>query len=102
MLVYSKEDEDDAIFALSRFPSKRVWWGDPDSGLMRVCMKGTNKPVTIWIVGNIATLWLFSPGEGEPNSKVSIGVKPLTQHAMSVGKYILERMSHPVASKLFG
>lgn len=97
MLVYTKEEE--GVYALSRIPLRGVGWGDVDADPMRLYVDATKKPVTVWVVGYIATLWLFDPRDGEPNSKISVGVTPLTTHAMSAGRYILERLSHPVTGK---
>lgn len=99
MLVYTNEAE--GIYALSRVPIRRLEWGSTELTIMRLCTPRTNKPITVWVVGSIASLWFFDPREGELNEKVSIGVKPLTNHAMNVGKRILERLSQPASGEDF-
>lgn len=93
MLPY--KNDGDHLYALSRVPLARLAWGTKESTMMRLCTRGENTPITVWVFGHVASLWFFNPNDGEPNPKVSIGVAPLTQHAKSVAKNIIELFAKP-------
>lgn len=93
MLPY--QNDNDRLYALSRVPLSKVSWGTKESTSLRLCLRGDNVPITVWIFGHVSSLWFFNPMDGEPNAKVSIGVTPLTQHAKSMAKAILEQLAMP-------
>lgn len=93
MLTY--KNDGDRLYALSRVPLADAAWGNKDSTLYRLCTRGENTPITVWVLGHVTNLWFFNPNNGEPNPKVSIGVAPLTQHAKFVVKNILEKFAKP-------
>lgn len=88
MLTY--RDEGDDLYSLSRLPVERLVWG-PNR---KLCIRGRTTPVTVWIIGYITNLWFFDP-EGHPQSKVTLGVSPMTSHAMNVARVIMGRLASP-------
>lgn len=97
MMMYL--DEEDGIYALSRAPLKRLAWGSSGPSMLRLCKHGSNQPVTVWIVGSIATLWLYDSRSGDPKEKISVGVKPLAQHAMNVARTMMQKLPKPSGSE---
>lgn len=89
-------DTTERLYAISRLPLDELGWGRSEQTILRLCATG-NKAVTIWVPGYITSHWFFNPQDGEPNSKVSVGVAPLTEHAMGVARQLLENFSQPKA-----
>lgn len=92
MLSYC--DEGDDLYSLSRLPIERLVWG-PDKKLW---VRGGKAPVTLWTVGYTKNLWFFD-SEGDPQSKVAIGVSPVTSHAMNIARAVMGHSANPPYGK---
>lgn len=86
----------DTTYALSALPVDNLGWGETYASSAKLCLIGGSIPVTVWTVGIIDSLWFFTRG-GDPAERVTVGVVPLTEHAMMVGRNILSRFSRPVS-----
>lgn len=95
MLTYQKPS--DGIYSLSLFPEKEVAWGLSDTSTNKLCTRGSNIPVVIWIVGQVTSVWFYDQN-GNPHNKVSMGVAPLTADAMNKGRRILSQFARPTQS----
>lgn len=95
MLVYQKPA--DGIYALSMFPDGDVTWGTSDTSANKLCLRDTSIPVVVWIIGTVTNVWFYDQ-HGNPHNKVSIGVTPLTAHAMNKGRRILSQFARPPQS----
>lgn len=95
MLAYQKPAE--GIYSLSTFPEKDLVWGQSDTSMNKLCKRGSSVPVVVWVIGLVASTWFFDHG-GNPHNKVSLGVTPLTPHAMNRGRRILSQHSRPPQS----
>lgn len=95
MLTYQKPS--DGIFSLSRFPEKDVAWGQSDTSINKLCLRGSSVPIVIWVVGSVTSVWFYDQN-GNPHNKVSMGVAPLTANAMSKGRRILSHFACPPQS----
>lgn len=88
MLNYIDEGSD--LYSLSCLPVERLVWGSN----RKLCLRGRNTPLTLWTIGYITNLWFFNV-DGSPHDKVSVGVSPLTSHAMNVVRVIMGRLANP-------
>lgn len=96
MLGYAKGE--DHVYSLSKAPVGDLDWGRSSSSAAKLCVGGGNHPMTLWVVGIIDSLWLFN-GDGNPQNRISIGVVPLTDHAMMVARNLLSTHSRPSTSE---
>lgn len=95
MLSYKKEA--DGIYSLSVFPYRDMTWGKSDTSANKLCKRDSSVPVVIWIIGHVTSVWFYDQ-LGNPHNKVSIGVAPLTAHAMNIGRKILSQFARPQQS----
>lgn len=93
MLCYLNEK--DRVYALSMLPLQQLGWGTSRATLYRLCLRGENRPVTLWIIGKVSTLWFYDSKEGDPHEKVTIGVAPLAKHGMAVARSMMQQLPYP-------
>lgn len=87
------------VFSVERVP-KDVTWG-PTSAFNNMsavlCLKGTNRPITVWIVGELNSSW-FSDRDGEPAARVTVTVVPLRKDVRRICAEHIRCLSEPKTS----
>lgn len=94
MLIYSMPA--DHMYTLSSVPTDNINWGESAASAGKLCITGGCIPITLWTIGIIDSLWLFNR-DGEAEERITIGVVPLTDHAMMVARNLLANHSRPPA-----
>lgn len=95
MMSYQKPA--DGVYALSMLPEKDLAWGQSDTSSNKLCKRGSSIPVVVWIIGSVTSVWFYDQ-YGNPHNRVSVGVAPLTEHAMNKGRRLLSQFACPKQS----
>lgn len=89
-------------YALAKLPPTATWgtYMPGDDHRKELCNPTTNKPLVIWIVGHIVSLWFAR--NGIPERQGSITVLPLSTELGKQGVRLLSMFSNPnVTSKCY-
>ncbi|KAJ7442828.1 hypothetical protein B0H11DRAFT_2251288 [Mycena galericulata] len=89
-------DPERAVFAITKLPGD-VDWGLPtafNNASNFLCGKGTSKPVSVWILGEVASTWWFDR-DGFPAQRIALSVQPLCADTSAFCKAQLRNLCMP-------
>ncbi|KAJ7687292.1 hypothetical protein B0H17DRAFT_1136414 [Mycena rosella] len=97
LLTYVNPEK--SIYAVTRLPNN-VNWGIPTSfndASKMLCMKGTSKPILVWIISEVASTWWFDR-TGMGTARVAISMQHLCSTACNLCKLQLRNLCMPETS----
>lgn len=95
------KNEPDHVYSLSCLPiADLAWGGSENASANKLCIRGHDMPVTVWITALIGRLYMFEPS-GSPKKKVSVALAPLTEHSLHTSFKVLHDFSKPQERESF-
>ncbi|KAJ6601243.1 hypothetical protein DFH09DRAFT_559161 [Mycena vulgaris] len=92
-------DHGKRIYSAQNLPADCIWGSESAFGNLSkiLCQKDTAQPISIWVVGEVASAWMFQRN-GDPADRAAINFVPLSPEMRQICATQLRELSVPVAS----
>lgn len=89
------------IYALPRLLPTATWGTYQPGNDQRnsLCNPATNRPITIWIIGHIVSVWFAK--DGVPDRQGSVTIVPLSTELTEQTGQLLARLSGPTLTSMY-